>query len=254
MAGAGSPGPPLRLSAHLPGPPLTGRQRLLRPSCAQPLSRLLWDSIGPDCRSVEREEEKHRQVLTSGEKSRCRLMTEMMVRMMHLFPCRFELHRVLVWRNVGTFFTPPFLPVVYGGYLGRCEATRLGGGAEKTTCNRERISASARSAAPWPWMSRLAWCLRWSRFWCLWTCCWCSSSVLVNGSALGARFGAHHAFIQERSEKQCALVESGDTRRSNTATRWNEWRWYNIMYFCFPPPRSFVMSCVLSPFVIASVV
>lgn len=106
-----------------------------------------------------------------------------------------------------------------------------------TSRHWERSSASARSAAPWPWMSRLARCLRWSRFWCLWTCCWCSSSVLVNGSALGARFAAHHAFSQERRERQCALVESGDTRRSITATRWNEWRWYNIMYFCYPLPN-----------------
>lgn len=99
-------------------------------------------------------------------------------------------------------------------------------------------------------MSRLARCLRWSRFWCLWTCCWCSSSVHVNGSALGARFAAHHTFTQERRERQCALVESGDTRRSITATRWNEWRWYNIMYFCYPPsspPPSPILRYVLCP-------
>lgn len=41
----------------------------------------------------------------------------------------------------------------------------------------------------------------------------------LNGSALGARFAAQRTFTQERREQQCALVESGDTRRSITATR-----------------------------------
>lgn len=245
-----------RLSASQPislRSPLTGRQL---GSCEQPAhslslvcfeNLLAWESVGLG------EEAKHRQVLTSGEKSRCRLMTMMMVRMMHLFPCLYELHRV-VWRGVGAsfFFFISCLTVMVDFSVAL--RLRVSTGELNTARHWERISASARSAAPWPWTSRLARCLRWSRFWCLWTCCWCSSSVLVNGSALGARFAAHRTFTQERRERQCALVESGDTRRSITATRWNEWRWYNIMYFCYPPPQSFVMSCVLSPFVIASVV
>lgn len=104
-----------RLSASQPislWSPLTGRQL---GSCEQPAhgvslvcfaNLLAWESVGLG------EEAKHRQVLTSGEKSRCRLMTMMMVRMMHLFPCLYELHRV-VWRGVGasffSFFFPPFL-------------------------------------------------------------------------------------------------------------------------------------------------
>ena len=73
--------------------------------------RTYWPSVG----RFKGEEAKHRQVLTSGETLRCSLMTMMMVRMMHLFPCLFELHRV-AWRGSGASgvfpFFLPFSPVM----------------------------------------------------------------------------------------------------------------------------------------------
>lgn len=105
--------------------PLTGRQLS---SCDQPAhslslvcfeNLLAWESAGLG------EEAKHRQVLTSGEKSRCRLMTMMMVRMMHLFPCQYELQHA-VWR--GHLFH--IFPNCNGGFLGRFGSTYLDGRAE----------------------------------------------------------------------------------------------------------------------------
>lgn len=78
---------PLSLSlSRSPSPP--------SPSCSLARSLSRGESIGLSVDRFWGKEAKHRQVLTSGQALRCRLMTMMMVRMMHLFPCLYEFHRI----------------------------------------------------------------------------------------------------------------------------------------------------------------
>lgn len=131
-------------------------------------------------------------------------------------------------------------------------------GELNTARDWEHSSASARSAAPWPWTSRLARCLRWSRFWCLWTCCWCSSSVLVKWiCAWGpVRSAAHFHTGEERTAVRVGRERGHPALHHGYALKWMTLVQHNVFLFLpttLPPPppspsfQSFVMFCVLLP-------